>query len=79
MIAPSFFAEKGSAHRFRGLPRVLLRCVPLWGLSVVHASWLDWTLLLLLGEGRGAAALPEGWCYDLPGLVVIPAGVVSTW
>ena len=70
MIAPPFFAENGSVHRFRGSPppppRVLLRCAPLWGLSVVHAPWLSWILLLLLGEDRGVAVLPEGWCYDLP-------------
>ena len=75
MIAPPFHAEKGSTHRFRGLLLVLLRCAPLWGLSVVHVPWIGWTLLLLLGEGRGVAALPEGWCYDLPRLFAIPAGV----
>ena len=79
MIAPPFHAEKGSAHRFRGPLRVFLRCAPLWGLSGVHAPWLGWTLLLLLREGRGVAALPEGWCYDLLGLVAIPAGVAFAW
>ena len=79
MIAPPFFAEKGSAHRFRGPPRVLLRCAPLWGLSVVHAPWLDWILLLFLREGLGVAALPEGWCYGLPRLVAIPAGIAFAW
>ena len=79
MIAPLFFAEKGPAHRFRGPPRVLLRCASLLGLSVVHAPWLGWILLLLLEEGRGVAALPGGRCYGLPGLVTIPAGVASAW
>ena len=75
MIASPFFVEKGSAHRFRGPPRVLLRCASLWGLGGVHAPWLGWIMLLLLGEGRGVAALPKGWCYGLPGLVVLPVGV----
>ena len=79
MIAPSFHAENGSAHSFQGPLRVLLSCAPLWGLSVVHAPWLNWTLLLLLGDDRGVAALPKGWCYDLSGLVAIPAGIASAW
>ena len=29
-------------------------------LGRVHAPWLGWILLLLLGEGRGVAALPKG-------------------
>ena len=48
---------------------------------MVHAPWLGLILLLLLGGGgaEGFNALPEGWCYGLPGLVVVPASVASAW
>ena len=65
--------------------------LPLRGLIVVHALWLDWTLLLLrrLGECHGCVILrgggggggggEGGGCYDLPGSVVSPVDVVFVW
>ena len=69
-----------------------LRFLPLHGLIVVRAPWLDWTppLLRHLGEyhdrialhgggGGGGGGGGLGGCYDLSGSVVSPVDAAFVW